>query len=105
MTERETIPEPFIWHGREGDIPVTQMRTTRLFYTLRTVWHNLGGEPVGPVRHYTFDPDMYTSDYLKKAVKALYAELCTRTDIQYDHRIQLMLIKLAARRSGTELLT
>lgn len=104
MTQTLTTTEPFIWHGREGDIPVTMMRTRHLFYTLRMVWHNLGGEPVSEIKRYTFDPDIYTPAYLKLAIKALYAELCTRNDIQHSHRLQLMMIKLAARKATTNLL-
>ena len=87
VTNRCTLPEKtFEWRQKGGEyIQINKMHTRHLFYTLRMIWnHTMPMDArLTPFRMYSFGP-VYTQEYLKRAVKEILSELCTREDIEAD---------------------
>lgn len=74
---------PFRWRDRTGAFHAPeQMETRHLFYTLRMIWNHTmpEGAKLRPYNAYSFGKH-YTREYMISAVKALAAELGTRTNL------------------------
>lgn len=74
----------FKWIAANGDrISPKDMTTMRLFYIMRMIWNNTHpqNERVGQVRLYTFNPEVYTQEYMQEAINEIGSELLTRTDL------------------------
>jgi hypothetical protein len=77
------VQEPFEWRTRKGELlPVSDMTTGHLFHTFKMIWNNFMPREarVHPVRIYSF-PSFYTQEYMKSAVKNIYPELISRSNL------------------------
>lgn len=77
------VPE-FRWRDRFGNmIPVSELDTKHLFFTIRMIWNHSAPERmrIEPYRQYTFGAH-YTPEYMGQAVRAIAIELSHRTDTE-----------------------
>ena len=100
MSDEKTnqLDHYFIWRERGGNlVSVFEMETSHLFYTLRMIWNNTCPPilRVGKVKLYEFS-DYYTTEYLRDAVKVMYAEIKQRSDIRADWYGELSIIEANA---------
>lgn len=76
--------KPFIWRTKDRHLllPVNEMNTKHLFYTLLMIWnHSAPKDAQIWFNHkYVFGP-FYTPQYMLAAFRAIYVELKRRTDI------------------------
>lgn len=78
------LSQNFEWRDRAGKFhKPADMTTSHLFFTVRIIWnHTVPNElRITPYRKYTFDHDIYTTEYMKNAVYFLTKELHTRNDL------------------------
>lgn len=80
----QEVAAPFAWRTRDGRfVPVNEMRTGHLFYTLQMIWNHT--MPLDAKTHvykrYRFE-NFYTQDYMMRAVQAIIPEVLKRNDLQ-----------------------
>lgn len=87
----------FQWRDCHGEFhSPTEMETRHLFFTLKMIWNHSAPEhmKLKPYKKYSFGPG-YTAEYMRKAVKALSAELKTRNNIElYLHQLKQIQTRL-----------
>lgn len=81
----KTVPaEIFKWKDRHDVFKTPQeMDTHHLYFTLRMIWNHSAPPDMRmhPYEQYSFGP-FYTFEYMSEAVKHIYRELKTRTDME-----------------------
>lgn len=77
---------------------LADMPTCHLFYTLRLVWNSMMPRPlsVGTFKSVLFRPDLYTPEYWRSCLPAMFEELHSRTDLPTRYKEQLANIQLEA---------
>ena len=73
----------FRWRDRHANwYNPREMETRHVFYTLKMIWNHSAPDhlKLKPYNHYRFGKP-YTTEYMRLAVRALMAELRTRTDL------------------------
>jgi len=80
----QPVLAPFEWlqSGGRGFLRVDHMATSHLFNVLRMVWNHSAPEEfkLHPFKRYNFGSH-YTANYMAEAVRAMIAELGTRSNI------------------------
>lgn len=93
----EPVLAPFEWKqaGERGFLRIDQMATSHLYNVLRMIWNHTAPEPMRltPFKRYNFS-SFYTPEYMAEAVRAMVAELKTRTNINSYERVGLTYMAL-----------
>ena len=85
---QEEGKKDFVWHTKDGrDIPVSNMSTDHLFWTVRMIWNHTAPAHLRltPYNKYQLN---FSAEYLKRAVKAMLKELRGR-ELTVDQEITL----------------
>lgn len=85
------------WKTSNGQsTKVTNMDTKHLFYIIRLLWNTYMPEPLalGTQKVSYFNVELYTHSYLKEVIQAMYKELGTRQDLDWDLEGQLEQMQL-----------
>lgn len=86
---------PVVWKTQDGErIPVAQMRTSHLFYTVRMIFNHTVPRTyeIAGCKRYS-DVRTWRVDFRRQAVAAMLSELAQRTDIQHWMKDQLLTMR------------
>jgi hypothetical protein len=90
-TRTTAVATGFRWRDRQGQFHEPRdMETRHLFHTVSMIWNHVMPDDAATheFRRYQFSP-FYTASYMQRAVRALLAELLTRTDLTGAQRQRL----------------